>query len=304
MFRIALPMRPFRASDFAEVFAPMLCVGTWIILIGAWTAWLRPDLPEVRAAFAFSLALGLMLVTGPDQYGPYRFPWVFYLSLAGMSPALLQLTMSFPWRTGRWGTRAVIVAYVLFGFLGGLLAYRRFDPAVFLPVLFVQEEAGQLFRDIALAIAGALLLSIFVAMTVIPTATSRLFREHQNREPEADETHSVPGTQLHVVNATNGDTTNGDGDYDPRQPALSENESRGKRRIVDLALGERVHPFAHPGAERLVRVGRARHADHAQVGGQPFHPKQLEEGGDELSLRQVAGRAKDDEGSRRHERTP
>ena len=46
--------------------------------------------------------------------------------------------------------------------------------AVFLPVLFVQEEAGQLFRDIALAISSAVALSLVVSVTVIPTAAARL----------------------------------------------------------------------------------------------------------------------------------
>lgn len=46
--------------------------------------------------------------------------------------------------------------------------------AVFLPVLFVQEEAGQLFRDIALAISSAVGLSLIVSVTVIPTAAARL----------------------------------------------------------------------------------------------------------------------------------
>jgi HAE1 family hydrophobic/amphiphilic exporter-1 len=55
--------------------------------------------------------------------------------------------------------------------------------AVFLPVLFVQEEAGQLFRDIALAISCSVGLSLIVSVTVIPTATSRILpsrrKEHR-----------------------------------------------------------------------------------------------------------------------------
>jgi HAE1 family hydrophobic/amphiphilic exporter-1 len=47
--------------------------------------------------------------------------------------------------------------------------------AVFLPVVFVQEEAGQLFRDIALAISAGVGLSMLVSLSVIPTAASRLF---------------------------------------------------------------------------------------------------------------------------------
>jgi HAE1 family hydrophobic/amphiphilic exporter-1 len=102
-------------------------------------------------------------------------------------------------------------------------------------VLFVQEEAGQLFRDIALAIAGALLISIFVAMTAIPTATSRLFHEHKDREPADDDSHLIPGTQLHVVNATNGDSSNGDA-YEPNRPAEADNRTHSKRRVMDWAV--------------------------------------------------------------------
>ncbi len=46
--------------------------------------------------------------------------------------------------------------------------------AVFLPILFVEEEAGQLFRDIALAISCSVTLSLIVSVTVIPVATSRI----------------------------------------------------------------------------------------------------------------------------------
>lgn len=53
--------------------------------------------------------------------------------------------------------------------------------AIFLPVLFVQEEAGQLFRDIALAISGAIGLSIFVAIAVVPPAAARLLSGQQSK---------------------------------------------------------------------------------------------------------------------------
>lgn len=59
--------------------------------------------------------------------------------------------------------------------LGAVTASTITTVAVFLPIVFVQEEAGQLFRDIALAISAAVALSLLVSMTVIPTAASRLF---------------------------------------------------------------------------------------------------------------------------------
>ncbi|MEW4451397.1 efflux RND transporter permease subunit [Bremerella sp. JC817] len=58
---------------------------------------------------------------------------------------------------------------------GAVFASTATTVAVFLPIVFVQEEAGQLFRDIALAISAAVALSLVVSMSVIPTAASRLF---------------------------------------------------------------------------------------------------------------------------------
>lgn len=57
---------------------------------------------------------------------------------------------------------------------GAIFASTATTIAVFVPVVFVQEEAGQLFRDIALAISSAVFLSAVVAIFVIPTASARL----------------------------------------------------------------------------------------------------------------------------------
>ncbi len=45
---------------------------------------------------------------------------------------------------------------------------------VFLPVAFVQLEAGQLYSDIAIAITAAIFASMLVAITLLPTAAARL----------------------------------------------------------------------------------------------------------------------------------
>lgn len=44
--------------------------------------------------------------------------------------------------------------------------------AVFLPLVFVQGIAGQLFRDQALTVAIAIAVSLVVAMTLIPMLSS------------------------------------------------------------------------------------------------------------------------------------
>ncbi|MFQ5844466.1 MAG: efflux RND transporter permease subunit, partial [Planctomycetota bacterium] len=62
---------------------------------------------------------------------------------------------------------------------GAVLASTLTTLAVFLPVLFVQEEAGQLFRDIALAISCSVGLSLLVSVTLIPTTTARLLARRE-----------------------------------------------------------------------------------------------------------------------------
>lgn len=44
---------------------------------------------------------------------------------------------------------------------------------VFIPIVFIAEEAGQLYSDIAIAITASVLASMLVAITVIPTACAR-----------------------------------------------------------------------------------------------------------------------------------
>jgi HAE1 family hydrophobic/amphiphilic exporter-1 len=58
---------------------------------------------------------------------------------------------------------------------GAVLASTLTTVAVFLPVVFVQEEAGQLFRDIAIAVSCAVTLSLFVSVSVIPMLADKLF---------------------------------------------------------------------------------------------------------------------------------
>lgn len=45
---------------------------------------------------------------------------------------------------------------------------------VFAPILFVKQEAGQLYSDIAIAISASIIISMLVAVTVVPTASSHL----------------------------------------------------------------------------------------------------------------------------------
>ncbi len=55
---------------------------------------------------------------------------------------------------------------------GALLASTATTIAIFMPVVFLQDEAGQLFSDLAITISAAVTASLIVAVTVLPTAAS------------------------------------------------------------------------------------------------------------------------------------
>ncbi len=70
------------------------------------------------------------------------------------------------------GTREVI---------GAVFASTATTVAVFLPVLFIEEEAGQLFKDIAIAIAFSIMVSLIVSTTVIPSALHQIYKRRPRR---------------------------------------------------------------------------------------------------------------------------
>jgi len=55
---------------------------------------------------------------------------------------------------------------------GALLASTATTVAIFMPVVFLQDEAGQLFSDLAITISAAVTASLIVAVTVLPSAAS------------------------------------------------------------------------------------------------------------------------------------
>ncbi|MBT3175489.1 MAG: efflux RND transporter permease subunit [Desulfobacula sp.] len=63
---------------------------------------------------------------------------------------------------------------------GAIFASTATTVAVFLPVIFIQEEAGQLFRDIAIAITSSIFLSLIVSISVIPTLFNLFYRKKNN----------------------------------------------------------------------------------------------------------------------------
>lgn len=68
---------------------------------------------------------------------------------------------------------------------GALLASTATTVAVFLPVVFLEDEAGQLFADLALTIAVTVSISLIVAVSVVPTSANQWFRNLDMRDTHA-----------------------------------------------------------------------------------------------------------------------
>ena len=66
---------------------------------------------------------------------------------------------------------------------GALLASTVTTVAVFLPIVFLGDEAGQLFADLAITIISAICVSLIVAVTVIPSFAKHFMGEQKVIDP-------------------------------------------------------------------------------------------------------------------------
>ena len=83
---------------------------------------------------------------------------------------------------------------------GAILVSALTTVMVFIPILVMELEAGQLFRDIAVAISVSVLLSLVVAVTVIPALSSRLLKGgEQKRLPLPGIDHAARGFRWLVM---------------------------------------------------------------------------------------------------------
>ena len=70
---------------------------------------------------------------------------------------------------------------------GALVASALTTIAVFLPVIFLESEAGQLFKDIAIAVTAAISFSLFVSISVIPMLWTQFLKaSSKDHEKEHD----------------------------------------------------------------------------------------------------------------------
>ena len=69
---------------------------------------------------------------------------------------------------------------------GALLASTLTTVAIFLPIVFIEDEAGQLFRDIAIAVSCSVVLSLVVAVSVIPSLANKILGGEQKSDSPLD----------------------------------------------------------------------------------------------------------------------
>jgi len=74
---------------------------------------------------------------------------------------------------------------------GAILSSTLTTMAVFVPVLFMKEEIGQLYRDIALAVSASVFISLIVSVTAIPAMSSRWMNSKVKEESKWVEFISV-----------------------------------------------------------------------------------------------------------------
>ena len=76
---------------------------------------------------------------------------------------------------------------------GAVLVSALTTVMVFIPILVMQLEVGQLFRDIGVAISVSVLLSLLVSITVLPALSARLLAGAGGAETKAVTRVNIPG---------------------------------------------------------------------------------------------------------------
>ncbi|WP_348653002.1 efflux RND transporter permease subunit [uncultured Sulfurimonas sp.] len=88
---------------------------------------------------------------------------------------------------------------------GALVASALTTIAVFLPVIFLESEAGQLFKDIAIAVTAAITFSLFVSISVIPMFWTQLIKlsskDHEAKHVIVDKPDSFLIKMAKKINA-------------------------------------------------------------------------------------------------------
>lgn len=156
-------LRSFTTTGIVALAIPISVIGTFLILLALGRTLNVISLAGI--AFAVGMVVDNAIVVLENIYRRYQ---------GGLSP------MKAAYEGGRevWGA---------------VLASTLTTAAVFVPVLTIQEEAGQLFRDISIAIVGSVLISLVVSMTVIPAACSRWLKPHNKERQKSGFRKQIDG---------------------------------------------------------------------------------------------------------------
>ncbi|BET66250.1 efflux RND transporter permease subunit [Opitutales bacterium ASA1] len=143
---IFLFLREWRSTFIPVVVIPIALVTTFFVM------WLAGFSINVLTMLALVLAIGLVvddaIVVLENIYAKIE---------AGMSPVEAGIT----------GVREIFLA---------VIATTVALAAVFLPILFLGGLTGRLFREFGVVLAGAVVISSFVALTLTPMLSTRLLR--------------------------------------------------------------------------------------------------------------------------------
>lgn len=137
-------LRAVRPTVIIMIAIPISVIGTFLVMVSLGRTLNIISLAGL--AFAIGMVVDNAIVVLENIYRRLQM---------GESPAVAA------WRGGKevWGA---------------VLASTLTTAAVFVPILTIQEEAGQLFRDITLAVVASVVLSLIVSITVIPAACAKL----------------------------------------------------------------------------------------------------------------------------------
>ena len=82
---------------------------------------------------------------------------------------------------------------------GALLASTATTVVIFLPIMFLKDVSGQLFADLALVISVAVIASLTIAVTVIPTAAAKWLRGISLEDPHTSWWTGATATIMRVT---------------------------------------------------------------------------------------------------------
>ena len=84
---------------------------------------------------------------------------------------------------------------------GALFASTITTVAIFLPIAFLEEVSGQLFADLAITIAVAVIASLLIAVTVLPTAARKLLSKVSEHDPHEHWWENITNGVMKITNS-------------------------------------------------------------------------------------------------------